>query len=582
MKPRQCHEPYCDELAAWGASKKPAWCQKHAVEKFREQGLEPLEPVEKRTTFTLTRCLTCGCEAHYRLEYALSHYDSDEKTCRACYWKSWATHASRYSQRSSVDLKQIQKLAESNEYEYLGPLTNPSLDNDPHHVRCNHCGRLSAQRPGDIGWGCGCQRRSRRAASASKTKGPKILLKDSDHDALKWWDHDRNAASSFETATLKATREASWVCPTCGHRFVETVRRMTDMYPTCPQCEQRRVTELREERNRFKNRTISEVPELLAAWADDSSPKEALVLSNFPLRRFRCPKGHLPKTVPYTYLKHGCPSCRANETRIANQIVPDAAPNAFRLDPEMASQWHPTANRKLDVRTISPRSRRQVTWLCTECGHTWMDSPKSRSYASALRCPECRSIFDSLAYHHPDLAAEWSADNPKTAWQIRPSSTIFTPTWVCATEPSHVFTISLAARSNGGMCPECSEHGKSRVELAHYQSAKKQFGNVSSGKTFTIGSDLAKRKWRVDISIERADGALLIVEYDGAYWHRNKSEVDVRKSKALLNAGYRVVRLREYPLEPLPIVDDNYFEISVHSAAPDPDRAIDQIRRWLG
>lgn len=107
--------------------------------------------------------------------------------------------------------------------------------------------------------------------------------------------------------------------------------------------------------------------------------------------------------------------------------------------------------------------------------------------------------MDSLAYHYPELAAEWSPENPLSAWQIRPTSqTRFIPTWVCSHKPEHVWQVPLASRAAGAGCPECRDHGKSRVELAHHAAAELAFGRASSGQsvrheTFPSPSDVAGR-----------------------------------------------------------------------------------------
>lgn len=82
----------------------------------------------------------------------------------------------------------------------------------------------------------------------------------------------------------------------------------------------------------------------------------------------------------------------------------------------------------------------------------------------------------------------------------------------------------------------------------------------------------------------RVGGRQLIVEYDGAYWHREPAKVltDVRKTADLLAAGYRVVRLREDDLPPLEINSTRYLEIRVYSAAPQPQKAMEEISSWLG
>jgi hypothetical protein len=47
-----------------------------------------------------------------------------------------------------------------------------------------------------------------------------------------------------------------------------------------------------------------------------------------------------------------------------------------------------------------------------ECGHEWQAAPAEREKGQRLRCPECRTILDSPAYHFPEIADEWSPENP--------------------------------------------------------------------------------------------------------------------------------------------------------------------------
>lgn len=56
----------------------------------------------------------------------------------------------------------------------------------------------------------------------------------------------------------------------------------------------------------------------------------------------------------------------------------------------------------------------------------------------------------------------------------------------------------------------------------------------------------------------------IVVEYDGYYWHRNKTSIDIRKTLALIATGYKVIRIREKSLLSLKnaINNDNYYEIN--------------------
>jgi len=179
---------------------------------------------------------------------------------------------------------------------------------------------------------------------------------------------------------------------------------------------------------------------------------------------------------------------------------------------------------------LSPRSRKAVWWQDPNCGHEWQDTPQLRDSGQRLRCPYCRTILDSLAFHFPGLAAEWSPENPVTAWQVRPTGqTSFVPGWVCTANPEHRWQAPLASRTNGSGCPECREQGKSQVELDHHAAAERAFGRASSGQAVRHEAFARRGVWLVDITVELADGRKLAIEYDGSYWHADKGDVDRRR-----------------------------------------------------
>ncbi|MET9608392.1 zinc-ribbon domain-containing protein [Streptomyces sp. NPDC006512] len=406
------------------------------------------------------------------------------------------------------------------------------------------------------------------------------LLKDSDLPVLDWWDHGTNDAAAWETVGLRALREVSWRCPDCGLQFPKRVIDMVTT-PECPDCEPKRRAAQNAEYERYTVTPVADVPELLAAWADDEDPRTVTVAGSGPLRRFRCPQGHHPRISPHTYLKSGCPSCRSQDTRIERTLLAEVDPAAFGLGAEIASQWHPVKNGAVELATVSPGSRKARWWQDPGCGHEWQETPAQRDKGQRLRCPVCRTILDSLAYHFPELAAEWSSANPVSAWQVRPTGlTPFVPTWVCAASPEHVWQVSLASRTGGSGCPECREHGKSQVELDHHAAAERAFGNAASGQSLRHDLFARRAAWLVDISVELPHGQKLVIEYDGSYWHADKGDLDLEKSRDLLAAGHLVVRLREHPLPALPISEPGYTEFFVHATAPDPDATIARVKQW--
>lgn len=109
----------------------------------------------------LTECLTCCCVAHYRLNYTLDKLAEGQATCRACFWRGWASEVRElqgsYANVEPVPLKKAQAIAEEHGFIYLGPLTEPSLPDDPHRTQCRRCGKISAERLADMAFGCTCQ-----------------------------------------------------------------------------------------------------------------------------------------------------------------------------------------------------------------------------------------------------------------------------------------------------------------------------------------------------------------------------------------------------------------------------------------
>lgn len=579
--------------AAFRTRTNPAWCDAHVTAILQAGGLEPLEPFEGPKKWRLTRCLTCGCEAHYRFEYILANNADSIATCRACFWRSWASQQrgalEGYADLTPPSIAVAKGYAEQHGFEYLGPLTNPSLRYDPHRTRCNYCGRIAAQRLGDIGFGCQCQTNPRRAMQTSRVRGSgapgvksaKDLLRDSKLPVLEWWDHDANETSVWETVTVKARREVAWRCPECDLRFSARILDMVG-YRSCPNCSARLKAEWDAEYARLKVTPIADVAELAEAWADDADPRQVTVAGEgMTLRHFRCPQGHHPRITPLSFLRHGCPSCRGNKTRTERLEAVAADPTLHAMNREVASQWHTAKNGNLRLESISPGSRRTVWWKSWECGHEWQATPAEREKGQRLRCPECRTILDSLAYHFPEIADEWSPQNPLSAWQVRPSgSTAFTPIWVCVNDPHHTWTANLASRANGSGCPECREAGKSKVELAHHEAAVRAFGAASSGQGVVDEAFTHGVRWLVDITSVTAAGLKIAIEYDGAYWHADKVAIDTAKSLDLLAAGWLVVRLREDPLLALGIDHPRYSELTVHSTTPDPVGVMDRVHAW--
>lgn len=575
-----CSTDGCVNRAAHNTRTKPAWCSPCLEAMLRDMGLEAVEPFPGRNARWLTRCQLCNAECHYLLNYLFElRVRKDETACRRCFWIDWSIHSDFISGMSStvVGIQEQTDRLEQNNYDPVEPFFVLPRDGYPIITRCRSCGRQEAQRMGDIGWGCTCSSnpgsQAKKSAGAAKKKN---LFIESNSPALAWWDAETNSLHDLNTATVLANRGCAWVCPKCGHHFAASIRSMTQ-WLKCPECKVRDSEERARKRAIEYATPVASVPELLEAWDDEADPHLVMVGGHM-LRRFKCPEGHHPRATPGLYMKSGCPSCRSAHTR-AQENRPKLADEL----PEIAMQWHPTLNGKWTPENVGPNSKRLVWWKAACCCHQWQEEVNQRNKRPRYLCPECETVLDSLAWFDPGMAAEWSPENPASAWQVRPTgATGFLPSWVCAVDPRHQWQASLASRYAGSDCPECRLVGKSKIELEHFEAAKAQFGSAKSGPKLMDKAFIRRKQWTADILVE-TQGMKMAIEYDGSYWHSPEAKrlVDLAKSYDLLAAGYLVVRLRENDLQTLGIVDPGYLELQVYSVASRPESIMEAITKWV-
>lgn len=580
-----CAEDGCQSPGAYRTRTKPSWCEVHIREMFERGRVRLIEPFTRPADHLLVECLDCGCQTHMRFVFLQELLGTDRHGCEACRWRQWAAEAREMRNRhlpfpvaeEIVDVTAVRELAESNNYEYLGPLTDPSLFGDPHHVRCRSCNRLHAERMGDIGWGCSCRVNRKRAKpeTPSQKRDASKLFKNSESRFVKWWAHDLNLQKDWDTATVNARRVVWWRCPDCGHEFEAKVLEMAGGYSHCRPCDERRTAQRREQEAVWAKTMVSEIPELLAMWDDDADPSTTPVYVDgykFGQYQFRCPIGHRRTDEPYQVLLRPCPRCMANETRNLNQELRDHGETVSSIDPEMRAQWHPERNGKLTPEKVGPGSRREIWWRDPVCGHEWIQSPRERDKRYRFLCPACETKLGSMAAFYPELAEQWAPENPLTPWHILPLQKLnFTPDWICPQNPQHRWSASNISRVNGSECPQCVTTGKSRIELQLFEAIRALDPTAESGTPVYSEAFARRKSWRPDVV---ALGGTAVLEYDGSFWHADKLSIDQEKSRDLLAAGIPVFRVREDPLPSVGIADPRYAEafeyfstIDVHSVA---------------
>jgi rubredoxin len=565
---QRCTTPDCMNVAAFRTRTRDAWCDSCLDVILAKSGMRRAEPFPGATTdWWLMRCLSCGDTASYRLVHLLEHTDG-RNICDACKWEKFSRTAGRGDPMSASELS---ALTTQNGYCSNVEIEGTVYRHDTVSVTCVSCGRRKSRLVRDLSYGCDCLKNSRRVRPTDPPSRKGQLLRESGLPAADWWDHDLNSPDAYAKSKTLGRTLAWWRCPVCDHSF-SAMPKDLQPEPRCPACAQRRS----DERDRMWQMPVASVTELRFAWQDAADASVVLIGDHTP-RAWRCPNGHSPHVRPSLYWEHGCPSCRANSTRKEQKMVSD-------LQPELSQQWHPTRNGKLSPDKVVWNSRRSIWWLSECCGHEWEETPLARDKYKRLRCPACRSILGSLAWKDPGLAMEWSPTNPESVWHVRPGSRkAYDPLWVCAVDQAHTWTASLVSRSSGSECPDCRVHGKSKVELEHFAAAEELFGNARSGAILAADEFTSRKSWSADISFEHA-GRTVVVEYDGAYYHQPEANVlrDHSKTRDLLAAGHRVVRLRENDLVFLDIDHPDLLQLKVLATAPRSAEVMVSISKWLG
>jgi hypothetical protein len=464
-----------------------------------EADLELAQPYAKngkyrKDEYFLTRCKICGTVAHYRLKYILDKNEVGERVCRACYWSQWYgdTRALVHSAikhlldkganlddlvdqgvvtaREATSFSDAKRLANEHGYELVDLLTGERPGEELLVVRCKACGRQTVERPEDVTFGCSCrgkakgvligeekvkvQRSATPVASGRYQDGTERLLVRSGAECLGWWDIEANGEVP-EDLTCLSRREYQWKCPECGCRFRAPVY-IAYSYLFCPNCVAWSIAESDAAWEILSRMTAMDFPDLLAAWDDVRDPR-TVPLTSDQIVHLRCPEGHHTAQTLYSHLTRGCGICEGLATR---QLRDKDRQYLATTDPELAAEWvRPRDGGNWTPYNVGDGSKRTIVWRCIACGHMWEATVHARQLRMNNRCPACDKVMGSLAWKYPQLAAEWSPNNPISPWNIKPFSKLdFTPEWVCSKNPEHVWRMTTNTRINKGRgCPFCEK-----------------------------------------------------------------------------------------------------------------------------
>ncbi|MFF3787177.1 zinc-ribbon domain-containing protein [Streptomyces sp. NPDC001933] len=170
------------------------------------------------------------------------------------------------------------------------------------------------------------------------------------------------------------------------------------------------------------------------------------------------------------------------------------------------------------------------------------------------------SMNSPWAYLRPDLLTEYDAGHPENRPE-RPFEEKVTSTtsvwWRCIRDENHQWRTSVHNRhAIGTGCPRCAKRGVSRREQDVFTALRERCPELESPASVprvrTDSGTRRMRAWRVDMLLPGTPA--VVVEYDGAYWHKDRLQKDRAKTADLSASGCVVIRVRE---DPLPAVTSN-------------------------
>ena len=259
---------------------------------------------------------------------------------------------------------------------------------------------------------------------------------------------------------------------------------------------------------------------------------------------WKCSKGHEWKTQIKNRTKGtGCPYCAGREVlRGFNDLA--------TTNPALAAEWNYEKNENLSPQDITRSSSRKVWWRCSE-GHEWQATIANRNYEN--NCPICQNKkilvgYNDLTTINPTLASEW---NYKRNGSLMPENFAESSGkkvwWRC--KKGHEWQATIASRNSGTGCPVCnSERHTSFPEFALVYYLKKYGVDVIHSY-----KDLG---YELDVYIPSRK---IAIEYDGSYWHKDKTKKELKKNAHCKADGIILYRIRQG----LPSLNDSSIDCLV-------------------
>ncbi len=293
---------------------------------------------------------------------------------------------------------------------------------------------------------------------------------------------------------------------------------------------------------------------LMAEWNWDKNTDldpNTLTLGSHAKAWWKCDKDHEWQATILNRNSNGsnCPYCSGKK-------VIKGLNDLQTTNPFLAKEWNFEKNKKLTPEDVLPNCSKKVWWRCNK-GHEWQAIIASRN--NGRGCPYCSGQtvlkgFNDFQTVNPSAAKEWNCEKNGN---LKPEYVTANSTkkvwWKC--NKGHEWQATIANRNNGSGCPICSsERNTSFPEYAIVFYLKK-YG-------LDVIHSYKKRGYELDIYIPSKK---IAVEYDGYFWHKNKTKQDLNKNAKCKNDGIVLYRIREG----LPLLNDSSLDFVVQTTQKD-------------
>ena len=345
------------------------------------------------------------------------------------------------------------------------------------------------------------------------------------------WHPTKNKNKFPDDYLYQSNKKVWWKCER-GHEWETSIDNRAKKRG-CPYCSNRLVCN--------DNNLAVINPSLAKYWSPKNKVPPTMVLPRSGKKfLWACEHGHEWEDRPHNLFKKKfpCPKCEYADRGDGLREATDNH-NLATENPILMHEWNYAKNDKPPTYYM-PKSNDKVWWKC-EHGHEWQANIDSRTRGNG--CPYCGKTLASPEYNlkvlYPDLMHEWhpTKNGDKKPEKFRPQSN-HKVWWQCA--KGHEWEAVIGNRTTlGNGCPSCSNQS-SKNEIRIYTELMSIFDDIFHRHKI--------EGVEADIFIPEIN---LAIEYDGKYWHRDKTEQDKLKTSFFFDRQIKLIRIREHPLPKL-------------------------------